>query len=83
MCINIKDTTELEQILVFKTNIRTQYDVNSIKPVLDAIPQILRWNIDTEDIDRVLRIESGGLTVSDIIQLINKAGYDCEDLWDQ
>lgn len=69
-------------ILIFKTNIRSAGDLKKVRPVLDAHPSISRWNVDTGDIDKVLRIESTALTVDDVNALILQTGFHCEELQD-
>ncbi|MDN3673154.1 hypothetical protein QWY99_08845 [Flavobacterium branchiarum] len=41
---------------------------------------ILKWSIDTEDVDCVLRIVSDSLTTGIIINVINGLGYECQEL---
>lgn len=69
-------------VLVFKTNLQFKKDINRLSPVLSNISDILRWNVDREDIDKVLRIETRILTAQEIIRLVNNAGYVCEELPD-
>jgi hypothetical protein len=69
-------------VLVFKTNLQFKKDVNRLSPVLSNMSGILRWNVDREDIDKVLRIETRILTAQEIIRLVNNAGYVCEELPD-
>ena len=71
----------LSEILVFKTNI-SQADVERVTPVLASDYRVKKWNIDLEDIDRVLRIECTEQCAGDVIQLIHKAGFHCEELPD-
>jgi hypothetical protein len=75
-------TREEIDILVFKTNIRYKKDMVKIAPIFNGHPDIIRWNIDMTDIDKVARIESVNLAPADIIQAIHKAGYYCEELPD-
>jgi hypothetical protein len=67
-------------ILVFKTNIRSTEDIDSIKPFLDEHPHIQRWTVDTQDIDCVLRIVTCSLHVDEIIALVIPTGYACAEL---
>ncbi len=67
------------QILVFKTDI---CDPLRAKAVLDAEPAIHRWTVDTEDIDRVLRIEGTGVASERVIELLSTAGFFCDELPD-
>jgi tRNA G26 N,N-dimethylase Trm1 len=69
-------------ILVFKTNIKYKKDVKNITPLMSAETRIKKWNIDREDISKVLRIESDKMHPSEITHIINKAGYSCEELTD-
>jgi hypothetical protein len=70
------------QVLVFKTSLRFKKDVRQIEPLMNAQPGIMCWNVDREDIDHVLRIETMHLHPQDIIRLMNQAGYFCEELPD-
>jgi len=47
---------KLQHILVFKTNIKTEADRQTVKKQLDAHSCIRQWNVDLQDIDCVLRI---------------------------
>lgn len=68
------------EVLVFRTNIRFKKDLKLIGPVLDKQAGVQRWNVDREDSDKVLRVESRTLRAGDIIQLVTRAGFDCEEL---
>ena len=68
------------QVLVFKTNLTNINRVNEIETYLDVHPHIYRWNVDLEDCDNILRIESRGIAATEIESLILNAGYYCEEL---
>jgi len=70
----------LTDILVFKTNIKTETDRLAIKTLLDDHPSIQKWNVDLHDVDCVLRIVSSTLTVQETICLITRYGYECCEL---
>lgn len=72
----------LLQILVFKTTIKTQEDKEKIAPLLLSLPQIYRWTVDCEDCDCVLRIEAEGISEEQIIETVQRAGFECEELND-
>ena len=59
-------TIDLSNILIFKTNIQTEFDRLRIKNVLDASQKVLKWNIDMDDVDRVLRVVSDTLTAEQL-----------------
>jgi len=73
-------TIDLSNILIFKTNIQTEFDKLRIKNVLDASQKVLKWNIDMDDADRVLRIVSDSLRPDQIISVLEYVGFECSEL---
>ena len=73
-------TVDISNILIFKTNIQTEFDKLRIKNVLDASLKVLKWNIDMDDVDRVLRIVSDSLTPDQIISVMDYVGFECAEL---
>jgi hypothetical protein len=68
-------------VIVLKTNIQNKKNLKSLMPAFNNHAGIKRWNVDTEDIDKVLRIEADQfLQEIDIIQLIHSHGFSCEEL---
>ena len=71
------------EILIFKTNIETNKKVDLLMPVFLNNVDILDWNIDIEDIDNVLRVETNNnVKEHDIISLVKSEGFLCEVLSD-
>lgn len=70
------------EILVFKTNIQHKKDVRRISTVLEPDNRIMDWNVDRWDVDNVLRIASLSLAPEEVINIVNNAGYFCEELPD-
>jgi hypothetical protein len=73
-------TDNLMDILIFKTNIRTESDKLRVKQILEGLHGIEEWSVDCEDIDCVLRVVSHELDTESIIKIIRKAGFDCLEL---
>jgi len=69
-------------VIIFKTNIETDQDLNKIALLLNTENRIRKWSVDREDIDHVLRIESEGVDENKIKQKVEYAGFLCEDLID-
>ncbi len=69
-------------ILIFKTNIETEDARKELGSLLNSHRSIIDWNIDKEDVDKVLRIESELNNTREIMTTINKAGFICEELPD-
>ncbi len=67
-------------ILIFKTNIELEEDLKLVGSFLEKQDGIKGWHVDREDIDKVLRIESSCDDIQKIIQIINNAGFLCEEL---
>lgn len=79
---NIKITImdiNIEHILLFKTDIRTEVDRRYIGKIMEEY-QIDQWTVDLQDIDCVLRIVSPTLKREEVIKLIERNGYHCEEL---
>jgi hypothetical protein len=70
------------EILVFKTNLDNPELVNQVKPVIQAMPGIRKWNVDIQDCDNVLRIEATELSPRSVEMVLQNAGYYCEELED-
>jgi hypothetical protein len=70
------------KVLVFKTNISTDTDLNSAAKILSQVNEILCWNVDRHDVDNVLRVESCVIEPSDIIKILCAAGFQCQELPD-
>lgn len=68
--------------LIFKTNIQTELDLKEIATLMSANNSLLNWNVDREDIDKILRVKSMKNDALEIISALNKAGYSCEELPD-
>ena len=68
------------EVLVFKTDIVGKADSENVAQILKEDNRIRNWNIDQDDIDNVLRIESTEMSPTDVIELVKKIGYKCEEL---
>ena len=71
---------ESMDVLVFKTNIQHKNDVERIRPLFNNHNNILSWNVDIEDVDKVLRIESSSNISREVENIIRQAGYLCIEL---
>lgn len=68
-----------DHILLFRTNFKTRADKKVLCSLLEN-EGIDQWNLDADDIDRVLRIVSATLKHQHIIKLITNHGYECSEL---
>jgi hypothetical protein len=69
-------------VLVFKTNIQSRTDLESVALFLDLDLRIRKWNVDREDVDHVLRVESDDPNPEFVMDIIRHAGFMCEELTD-
>ena len=71
------------ELLLFRTDIKSKKKVKSVKPIFKNHADILKWSIDLEDIDNVLRIEAtANLTEKEVINLIRQHGFYIKTLTD-
>jgi hypothetical protein len=68
------------EILVFKTNLSDSKRINDVESLLDIHPHIIKWNVDLDDCDKVLRIVSRNIAGAEIENILLNAGYYCEEL---
>lgn len=68
------------EVLVFRTNLQQADDVERVTSTMNDEQRILRWTVDREDCDKVLRVESDRMLPDEVAALIRKAGYSCEEL---
>jgi copper chaperone CopZ len=64
--------------LQFKTNINCGGCVASVKPHLDNAQGISNWDVDTANTDKILTIQSEGITEQEVIETVKKAGFKIE-----
>lgn len=68
------------QNLQFKTNINCGGCVASVKPHLDNAEGLCYWEVDTTNKDKVLTVNSKGITEQQVIATVQKAGFKIEPL---
>ena len=65
------------RLIILQTNIKTKRMQSAIAPHLNNVRTIIKWTIDREDVDNVLRIEClEPLTEIDVIKLIHLKGFE-------
>ncbi|MCM2302735.1 MAG: heavy-metal-associated domain-containing protein [Flavobacteriaceae bacterium] len=62
----------------FKTNIKCGGCVATVKPQLDNAEGICHWDVDTNTKDKILSVHSKGITVEEVIQKVQEAGFKIE-----
>jgi hypothetical protein len=72
----------MAHVLIFKTNVESEEQLQQAGLLLNATDSVIKWNIDREDIDNVLRVESTLPHINDIMKIMVEAGFACEELVD-
>jgi len=67
-------------IYVFKTSVRSKTQAKKLKPHIDKILPIAKWNFDLDDCDKILRIDSEENIILPITNLLKDHHFDCEEL---
>ncbi len=69
--------------MIFKTDIVGEKQTSVLAQVLQQHPDIVKWTIDQEDIDNVLRVEGkNSIEEKHVIQLLQNSGFEIEPLLD-
>jgi cell fate (sporulation/competence/biofilm development) regulator YmcA (YheA/YmcA/DUF963 family) len=72
----------ISNILVFQTKVANSTEFNRLAEILDTSPEVQKWTLDQQDVDKVLRVISEELQPQDIVYLLNKNGLYCQELPD-
>lgn len=67
-------------VLVFKTNMVCAGCKQTVARALGTFGNAIRWTVDLDDCDRVLRIETATVSAPVIVQVVRQAGFLCEEL---
>ncbi|MGI8950517.1 MAG: heavy-metal-associated domain-containing protein [Chitinophagaceae bacterium] len=68
------------ETLKFKTNINCGGCVARVTPVLNANKGIENWEVNTNNPDKILTVQTSFLKPENIIQEVNKAGFKIEQI---
>ncbi|WP_207425351.1 heavy-metal-associated domain-containing protein [Pedobacter sp. SYSU D00535] len=64
----------------FKTNINCGGCVAKVTPQLNGNSAITRWEVDTNNPDKILTVEGDGLQPEEVEQLVAKVGFSAEQI---
>jgi cell fate (sporulation/competence/biofilm development) regulator YmcA (YheA/YmcA/DUF963 family) len=68
------------EILVFKTNLTEAHHIDNVGESLNFHPQIIQWNVDLHDCDKILRVVGKNIPATEVENIVSNAGYLCEEL---
>lgn len=69
----------MNEPLIFKTDINCYCQNCPVSRLLDAHPEIVKWSVDTEDVDCVLCV-FGDVSPFEVISVLKKSGYECAEM---
>ena len=64
--------------LKFKTTIKCSGCLANVTPHLNAADGIEKWEVDIMNPNKILTVETAGVSESDVIAAVEKAGYIAE-----
>jgi copper chaperone len=64
----------------FKTNLNCGGCVAKVKSDLDHTEGICEWSVDTNDNNKILTVQSQGITEDEIIAIVKSKGFKAESL---
>jgi len=65
------------EIFKFKTNIHCGGCVVAVTPALNSLQGVDKWEVDTDNPDKILSVQSnGGISSAEIISVLKQKGYD-------
>ena len=62
----------------FKTNVNCGGCIATIIPLLNQISGISNWEVDTADPSKILTIDASNVKPTEIIDVLNDAGFNAE-----
>ena len=68
------------KILTFTSNIACNGCLSKVKPFLDELEGVVKWEVDIENPQKILNVQSNELSADQIQEAVIKAGYQLEDL---
>ena len=69
-------------VYIFRTDIISEYDLEAVDELLSQEQTIVGWNVDREDVDKILRVESTANNAEELQKTLSEAGFFCEELQD-
>jgi len=64
--------------LKFKTTINCGSCVAKVTPILNSNQEVEKWNVDTENPDKILTVEGENIDEAGLIKSLSKIGYKAE-----
>lgn len=66
------------KVLQFKTNINCNNCVRAVTNFLNDVEGVESWQVDIDNPDKILTVEGEEVTVEEVIEAVEDAGFDIE-----
>lgn len=66
--------------LKFKTTLNCGGCVSKVQEDFDNNKGVADWNVDTDNPDKILTIDSIGISEAEVVEIINKKGFKAEPI---
>ena len=66
--------------MLFKTNINCNGCIKSVTPYLNELDMIESWQVDIENPNKILKVESENDDQHEVIEAVTKAGFKIEPI---
>lgn len=64
--------------LKFKTNLNCAGCISKVQLNLDNAEGIVNWDVDTNNSDKILTVNSNGISADEVIKIIESKGFKAE-----
>lgn len=64
----------------FKTTLDCGGCVSKVQADLDSASGIKKWNVDTSNPDKILTVESSGITEKEVMDIVKAKGFEVESI---
>ncbi len=64
----------------FKTNLNCGGCVSKVQSDLDNVEGICHWNVNTDNVDKILTVKSDGITEEEVVAIVKSKGFKAEIL---
>ncbi|MFO8235689.1 MAG: heavy-metal-associated domain-containing protein [Bacteroidales bacterium] len=61
--------------LKFKTNLKCAGCMYAIKPFMEELKGVEKWDVDLNDSDKTVNVKTSSTSAEEIIEAIQRAGY--------
>ncbi|MCB0589339.1 MAG: heavy-metal-associated domain-containing protein [Phaeodactylibacter sp.] len=66
--------------LQFKTNINCNNCVRAVTGFLNDVPSVKEWAVDIDNPDKILTVKGDEVTIEEIVEAVEDAGFDVKEV---